>query len=250
VRIHPQNERGGDAVNAQTALAVAAGLVALAFACSTFERWLAGRARHQLAWSVSLLLFALASAAMAVGAGGGWYPATFRLFYLFGAILNVPFLALGTVYLLGGRRAGDPAAAGICLFSAFAAGVLAVAPLSAEVPVGELPRGSEVFGVLPRVLAAVASSGGALVVVGGAVWSAVRDRRGRALWANVLIALGTLVLSGGGLLNSVVDEMTGFAITLVAGVAVIFAGFLVATTAAGPGAAPSPSRPEAARPRT
>ena len=35
----------------ETAVAVAAALVALAFALSTFERWLARRRRHELAWS-------------------------------------------------------------------------------------------------------------------------------------------------------------------------------------------------------
>ena len=39
--------------------------------------------------------------------------------------------------------------------------------------------------------------------------------------------MGTLVLSAGGLLNSVVDEMDGFAISLVVGISIIFVGFLL-----------------------
>ena len=90
------------------------------------------------------------------------------------------------------------------------------------------------------------------------------------LVANLLIAAGTLVLSAGGLLNSVLDEMEAFAVTLVAGISVLFVGFLVATgrhpapaetaattttpTAARPPATPAaaPSRrvPEAASRRT
>ena len=90
-----------------TALAVAAALVALAFACSTYERWLARRRRHELAWSLALGFFSVAAFALAAGAALGWSEATFKVFYLFGAIVNVPFLALGTVYLLGGQRRGD-----------------------------------------------------------------------------------------------------------------------------------------------
>ena len=213
----------------QTALATAAALVATAFAMSTYERWLARRRRHELAWSVALAMFALASAALAAGSAIGWGGLTFRLFYLFGAILNVPFLALGTVYLLGGRRRGDAWALAVSLFAAFATGVVAVAPFTNPLPVHELARGSEVFGPLPRVLAAVASGLGALVVLGGAVWSAARVRTARVVAANALIALGTLVTGASGLLNSVLDEMTGFAVTLVAGITLIFAGFLVAT---------------------
>jgi hypothetical protein len=246
----------------QSALAAGAALVALGFAMATFERWLEGRRRHELAWSVSLLLFSLGAGCVLVGAANGWHEWAFRL--------NVPFLALGTVYLLGGQRRGDACAVGVSLAGAFAAGVLLVSPLRAPVPVHQLPQGQDVFGVLPRVLAAVASGGGAVVVIGGAVWSAWRFRRGPMLVANLLIAAGTLVLSAGGLLNSVLDEMEGFAVTLVAGITVLFLGFLVATgrrpsverarptttattavrPTATPAAAPSRRVPEAASRRT
>jgi hypothetical protein len=212
----------------QTALATGAALVALAFSMSTFERWLARRRRHELAWSVALLQFSLASAALAAGAGLGWNGTWFRLFYLFGAITNVPFLALGTVYLLGGDRRGDVWAAVVALLAAFAAGVLTMAPFTAPIPRDTLPQGSEVFGALPRVMAAVASGVGATVIIVGAAWSAWRFRRGRMLWANVLIALGTTITGMSGLLNSVMDEMDGFAVTLTVGITVIVAGFLVA----------------------
>lgn len=213
-----------------TALATTAALVALAFSMSTYERWLARRRPHELAWSASLAMFCLASGALAAGAALGWSEVTFRLFYLFGAIVNVPFLALGTVYLLGSRRLADRCAVGVTAFAAFAAGVLAVAPFTAPLPRDELARGSEVFGALPRVLAASASGVGALVVVVGALWSAARVRRARVVVANGLIALGTVVTGASGLLNAVLDEMTGFAVALVLGVSILFAGFLVATS--------------------
>lgn len=236
----------------QTAIAAAATLVALAFAMSTFERWLAKRRRHELAWTVALALFTLGSAALWLGAANGWDGFTFRAFYLFGAIVNVPVLALGTIYLLGGPRRGDRWAIGVALASAFAAGVIAVAPLTGHIPRDRLPQGSDVFGPLPRILAAVGSGAGALVVLGGAVWSAWRLRRGatpaakRLVGANLLIAGGTLVLGAGGVLNSALDEMEAFAVTLVVGITLIFAGFLLATASRKadspvPSPAPSPS---------
>jgi hypothetical protein len=212
----------------RTAVAVGATLVALAFAASTFERWLARRRRHELAWSGALAMFVVAAAALAAGAGLGWDGTAFRVFYLFGAILNVPFLALGTVYLLFGRRVGDRVALGVALLSAFAAGVVVIAPFRAPIPADTLVQGSKVFGALPRVLAAVGSAGGALVIVGGAVWSIVRHR---SPVANGLIAIGTLVLGASGVLNSVFDAMSAFAVTLLIGITLIFVGFLVATGA-------------------
>ncbi|MDQ6799158.1 MAG: hypothetical protein M3011_14275 [Actinomycetota bacterium] len=229
-------------MSTQSALAAAAALVALALAMCTYERWLVARRPHELAWSVSLAMFFVGAAALWFGAANGWGGASFRVFYLFGAVVNVPFLALGTVYLLGDRRRADRWAAAVALASAFAAGVVLEAPLRAPVPADRLPQGSEVFGALPRILAAVASGAGASVVLGGALWSAWRFWRGRGVsssvpagrlaGANVLIAAGTLVLGAGGLFNSVLDAMEAFALTLLVGIALLFAGFLVAT--AGP----------------
>jgi hypothetical protein len=234
-------------VTNETALAAAATLVALAFALSTFDRWLARRRRYDRAWTIALTMFTVASASLWVGAAAGWNGASFRVFFLFGAILNVPWLALGTIELLGGPRWGRPATAVVALLSAFAAGVLTVAPLEGPIPSDDLPKGSEVFGPLPRILAAVCSGGAALVIVGGALWSVWRLLRGRARGAagtvadprrlvagNVLIAAGTLTLSASGTLNARLGAETAFAVTLVAGVVLLFAGFLVATSARTP----------------
>jgi len=229
----------------ETAVAVAASLVALAFALSTLERWLAARRRHELAWTVALAMFAAAAGALAAGAEAGWSGAAFRAFYLFGAVIDVPILALGTVYLLWSAQVGDRAAAAVSLFAAFAAGVLVTAPFRAALPANELAQGSRVFDPLPRILAATGSAGGALVIFLGAGWSAWRVARTgaprRLFWSNSTIAAGTLVLSASGTLNSVFGAMTAFAVTLLIGITVIFAGFLIA--AAGP--APRPPVPPA-----
>lgn len=229
------------------ALAAAATLVSLAFALSTLDRWLDRRRRHEAAWTAALLMFSIASGALWVGAALGWDELSFKVFYLFGAILNVPFLALGTVYLLGGEQRGDRWAAVVSLLGAFSAGLIVEAPVVAPIPPDELPRGSEVFGAGPRIAAAIGSGVAALVIIGGALLSAWRllrtGRRSsapqlppspvsprRLALANLLIAAGTLVLSAGGLLNSVMDEMDAFALSLVVGIAIIFGGFLLTST--------------------
>jgi hypothetical protein len=62
--------------------------------------------------------------------------------------------------------------------------------------------------------------------------------------ANVLIALGTLILSGGGTLQGVLGHDEAFTLSLATGIAVIYGGFLVA---ARPAAAESPETPEGGR---
>ena len=213
-----------------------------AFCLSTLERYRRRRRAHELAWTLSMAMFALASLAYFLAAGLGWGPFTFRCFYLFGAILNVPYLALGTVELLAGPRHGRRWTAIVTVLGAFCAGIVVAAPLTTAISGSALPQGKEVFGPGPRIAAAVGSGVAALVIIGGALFSAWRLWRlrsasttaprgrvspGRLAFANVVIAVGTLVLSAGGLLNSVVDEMDGFAISLVLGISIVFVGFLL-----------------------
>ena len=218
-------------------LAFLATAVATVFAQATAVRWSRSRAPHQGAWTVALALFALASAALATGASTGWDAGTFRAFYLLGAVINVPWLALGTVYLLLGRRVGNRVRGVLLVFTGFGIGVMMAAPIHGAIAVKGIPVGKDHFGVLPRALAGAGSGVGAIVVFGGAAWSAVRFARarrpgsGRLAGGNALIALGTLVLSSGGLLQGIVGSDEAFALTLAVGIAVIYAGFAVASTA-------------------
>ena len=70
------------------------------FAQAMLVRYTADRRPQDGAWAIALGMFALASVALATGTATGWDNGTFRVFYLFGAVLDVPWLALGTVYLL------------------------------------------------------------------------------------------------------------------------------------------------------
>lgn len=235
------------------ALAAAATLISLAFALSTLDRYLARRKRHELVWTISLFLFAAGSASLWLAAALGWSEWTFKAFYLFGAIVNVPYLALGTVYLLARhQRTGDRWTAIVSMLAAFATGIVVAAPLTNPIASDVFPRGSEVFGFWPRFLAAVGSGIAATVIIVGALISAwrlgraslaarrsgseVRQLRPGALsparlaLANVVIAVGTLVLSAGGVSNSVLDAMDAFSVSLVVGIAVIFVGFLLTNT--------------------
>lgn len=228
------------------ALAAAATLVAAAFTLSTWDRWLRRRGDHELAWTVSLALFTVGSAALWWAESTGWHLANFRLFYLAGAVLNVPWLALGTVYLLAGRRRGNAVRRWLIGLSGFAAGVVLTAPTRTPVQGTDMPTGKDVFGVAPRVLAAVGSGVAAVVIVAGALWSAWCVWRGRPpaaaghsrivgsnrrlVQGNLLIAAGTLILSASGTLAGRLGKDRAFAITLTVGIAALFGGFLVAGT--------------------
>ena len=218
-------------------LAFLATAIATVFAQATGVRFTRRRKPHERAWTIALALFALASAALATGASTGWDIGTFRVFYLLGAVLCVPWLALGTVYLLAGPALGHRVEVALIALSGFAVGVMLSAPVHGTIAKdGGIPVGKDHFGVMPRVLAGVGSGVGATIVLVGAIVSAVRFARSRApgtsrlAGGNALIALGTLVLSSGGLVQGAVGKDEAFALTLASGIAVIYAGFAVASS--------------------
>ena len=90
------------------ALAFVATAVSSLFAQAMLVRYTRDRRPQDRAWALALAMFALASVALATGTSTGWDKGTFRVFYLFGAVLDVPWLALGTVYLLASAADRPP----------------------------------------------------------------------------------------------------------------------------------------------
>ncbi len=249
-------------VTLNTALAAASAIVAVAFGLSTFDRWLRRRRPHELAWTIAMALFAIAALSLWWGEARGWSNASFRMFFLFGAVLNVPWLGLGTVYLLAGPRAGRIVTQWLLVLSGFASGVILISPIHGTIDPLVLPKGSDHFDALPRIFAAVGSAIPATIIFLGAIWSAWRIIRGAApalttaavrqvrsarllALGNIFIAVGAATLSASGTFSGRLGADTAFAITLFAGIVILFVGFLVASNATvGPSARRSaePSR--------
>ena len=213
-------------------LPLGAAIVSALFSWQLARQWVAKRRPNLLAWSVALAMFAVASLAPALAMVGHWTPALFRTYYLFGAIVNVPVLGLGTIYLLGSRNAAHLCAIVVALASIVAVVVVWQAPVEvAALHTNGIPRGSEVMPAGVRLLARVYSFAGFFVVIGGAVWSAARlwrQRRQelrRLAVANGLIAAGTFVVAlGSGF--AFYGQGLPFAVGLFVGVCLMFWGFL------------------------
>src|SRR6266540_918809 len=185
-------------------------------------------------------MFAFASLALAVGVTAGWSPLGFKLYYLFGAILNVPWLALGTVLLLArGRASRAGYLLGLVLFTLASVAAVALVEVRAAGLTGRVvPEGRDVLPVGIRALAVGGNVVGTVVVVGGAVASGLalrgrRDLRPR-FEGNLLIAAGVLLAFA-----SASDKLaTGLAL----GATVMYAGFRRASAPL-PGPRPAPRRP-------
>ena len=202
-------------------------LVSSAFAVAVALQYARKRRPSQLAWAIGLLLFAVAAFMGVLARSGGATDVEYRLFYLFGAITNVAWLALGTVFIVA-PRFGRAALALVLVLSVVAAYAVFASPVNIAVAVDTgkgFPDGS-----LPRILAAIGSGLGSLVLIGGALWSAWvffrRRNQGRRALANAVIAIGVFIVAAGGTV-----AFTGASgileLTNLVGVSVMFVGFLL-----------------------
>jgi hypothetical protein len=189
-------------------------------------------------------MFALASLALAIGVSAGWTPLSFKVYYLFGAVLNVPWLALGTVELLASRAKGRIYAAGLAAFTVLSVVLVALARVDAGDLAGRLlPEGKEFLPPAVRVLAVLGNTVGTVIVVGGAVASGLAMRSRRDLrprfQGTLLIALGVLLAAGGGVFAFLASS-DKLALGLALGATVMYLGFRRASAPARPPVATGP----------
>jgi hypothetical protein len=215
-----------------------------AFAAAVLRQYAARRRPYQLAWGIALSMFAVASLALTAGVVAGWTPLSFKLYYLFGAILNVPWLALGTVELLGGTAVRRAYLAGLVAFTLLSVVLVALARVTAADLTGRLlPEGKEFLPLAVRVLAFLGNTVGTLVVVGGAVASGLAMRTRRDLRprfeGTLLIAVGVLLAAGGGVFAFLASS-DKLALALALGASVMYLGFRRASAPARPPVASGP----------
>lgn len=250
-------------------LSIAAAVVAALFAVSLALRFIRSARTYKLCWSIALGMFSVASAALAYGLGVGWSGLAFGAFYLFGAILTVPFLGLGQAYILWPERFSYAIAIGVTAFALAATITLLAAPMTvAPTGKGHIPSGREVYAtripeerlpavcsdpaaagrpecrreadplaVWPRIFAAIGNVLGTLLVLAGTLTSALRllrkanrGRRGtRLAVGNLVIAAGVVVVASGGT-GARFGPTAVLPFTLAAGVSIMYGGFLLATS--------------------
>lgn len=209
-------------------LALITAVVSAAFTIAVAMRYARSKRVALLAWSIGLGMFAIAALAGALAQTSGASEIEYRVFYLFGGILNVAWLALGTILLVT-PRFGMSTLVVVVLLSLVSAYAVLATPVNLQIAL-DTGRGFP-DGSLPRYLAAIGSGVGSVVLFGGALWSAWtflrRRNNGRRALSNIVIAAGVLIVAVGGTVTftgaSGILEFTNLI-----GVSVMFAGFLLA----------------------
>ena len=206
-----------------------AGAVGGAFAAVVARQYLTRRKPYQAVWAVALAMFAAAAFFETAGQAIGWSDGTYKGYYLFGGLLNVGWLGLGSLLLLTSPRVGRIATIAMVLVSLVALLAVLISHtdhnlLRAQVP----PRGAI---DVPATLPLITNLGGSLLLIGGAAWSAWRSARAVAPRNRVaglaLLAAGAFVVAGG---HSFAQARGVYAVQPLAealGIVAMFVGYLV-----------------------
>ena len=215
-------------------LPVAAAAIALVFSVQLFGR--SGRRGnwYEAVWGVAMLMFAVATGALILGVLDDWSSAEFRAYWLFGAVLTAPYLALGELYLLIRKRWIAHVLLVILLgATAWAAATVRTAPVSEAIG-QEFPLGREVFGDASAAYSLrYYAWAGYLVLLGGTLWSAARMKGRMELrdrfFGVLLIALGSTIVFIGSGVGAGFGSFAVFSVGHAVGIAVMYWGFLMAS---------------------
>src|SRR4029453_18413986 len=106
-----------------------AALISLVFAAVLIRASIRPARPAQARWAIALLMYAAASLAMFLGSLSNWTPGEFRLYWLLGATLTVPYLAQGEIYLLAARPVANVLFVVLIFGTAYAVAKIGSAPI-------------------------------------------------------------------------------------------------------------------------
>ncbi len=207
-----------------------AALAATLFAGDLWRDYARKPRPHVAAYGAGISMFAVATWALFIGLTFGWTGAAYRVFFLFGAILNIPVLALGSMFLVVGRKSGHAMTIFLGALAAISTTLTLTVPFENPLPEGGIPEDIFALGFGPRLFAIIGGALGTTILVALSLVSIFRFwRKNRPIvWGNALIVTGVAAAAWRGT-GLALGDGGGFAVSLLIAVTFIWAGYKVAS---------------------
>jgi hypothetical protein len=207
-------------------------LVSTYFAVQVFRRYDEKGGTHLLWWGFGMVAYGAGTVTESLTTIFGWHEGVFRAWYITGALLGGAPLAQGTAYLHFPRKVAH-ATAGLLLATIVVASIaVLLTPVDPSLAASHRLSGVVFTEQGVRKFSPFINSYAALVLIGGAIVSAVRfaavaGQRHR-MWANVAIAVGGLLPGIGGA-SARFGHVEVLYVTELVGLLLIFVGFRLST---------------------
>lgn len=179
-------------------------LISAAFAWVILARYrLKRQSYHLLWWGIGIGTYGLGTLIESLVTLFGWQSALFKAWYIAGALLGGAPLAVGTIYLLFGRRAGRVAVVLLLAAVGVTSIFVILSPVRMDLVDPTILSGKALAWQSVRRVSPFINSLAALFLVGGAIYSAIRffghsDSRHVSI-GNIFIAVGALLPGVGGM---------------------------------------------------
>jgi len=158
---------------------------------------------HLLWWGIGIVTYGLGTLIESLVTLFGWQSALFKAWYIAGALLGGAPLAVGTIYLLFGRRAGHVAVVLLLTAVSVTSIFVILSPVRMELVDPTILNGKVLAWQSIRRVSPFINSLAALFLVGGAIYSAIRffghPESRRVSIGNIYIAAGALLPGIGGM---------------------------------------------------
>jgi hypothetical protein len=181
---------------------VATTVLSLAFTGVVLGRWRKRRGSHLLWWAAGIAVFGVGTFMEGFTALFGWHEPVFRAWYISGALLGGAPLAQGTAFLLLQRRLALRLAIALVAYVAVASVFVLLSPLDASLADDHKLAGDVIEWAWVRGFSPLVNTYAFVMLVGGAIYSAVAYRRSGTepdrVVGNVLIAVGAVLPGIGG----------------------------------------------------
>jgi hypothetical protein len=179
-------------------------IISAAFAWAILGRYrLKRQSYHLLWWGIGIGTYGMGTLIESLVTLFGWQPALFKAWYIAGALLGGAPLAVGTIYLLFGRRAGHIAVVLLLAAVSVTSIFVILSPVRMDLVDPKMLSGKALAWQSIRRVSPFINSLAALFLVGGAIYSSIRffssPESRRVSTGNIFIAIGALLPGIGGM---------------------------------------------------
>jgi hypothetical protein len=179
-------------------------IISAAFAWVILARYrLKPQSYHLLWWGIGIVTYGVGTLIESLVTLFGWQSALFKAWYIAGALLGGAPLAIGTIYLLFGKRAGHIAVVSLITVVGVTSIFVILSPVRMELVDPKMLGGKPLAWQSIRRVSPFINSLAALFLIGGAIYSAIRffghpESRHVSI-GNIFIAVGALLPGVGGM---------------------------------------------------